>query len=42
MELDSTSAPIHVLNPTQLLTKFLRKYTELAETHTHTHTRTNS
>jgi len=36
MELDSTSELIHVLYPTQFLSKLLRKYTELAETHART------
>jgi len=48
MKLDSTSEIIHLLDPTQFLSKFLRKYTELAETHAHSrkhahiHTLTNS
>jgi len=38
MELDSTSELIHVLDPTQFLSKLLRKYTKLVETHARTHT----
>jgi len=37
VELDSTSELIHVLDPNQFLSKFLRRYTELAKRHTHAH-----